>query len=47
MDKAVKEEFLKDECIHIFEVFDNADDIMNYLESYKPVDLNILNLKNI
>lgn len=47
LDKAVRQEFLKDECMHLFEVFDNSDDIMSYLESYKPVDLNILNFKNI
>jgi len=47
LDKAVKEEFMKDECVHIFEVFSNLDDMMNYLEGYKPVDRNILNLKNI
>lgn len=47
LDKAVKQEFLKNESLKLFEVFDNADDIMNYLADYKPVDLNILNFKNI
>ena len=47
LDKCVKEEFLRDECIHIFEVFSNLEDMMNYIEDYKPVDMNILNLKNI
>ena len=45
--KTVKEEFLRDETLEIYEIFSNVDDIMDYLENYKPVDRNILNLKNI
>lgn len=47
LDKTVKEEFLRDETLEIYEIFSNVDDIMDYLENYKPVDRNILNLKNI
>ena len=45
--KTVKEEFLRDETLEIYEIFSNLEDMMDYLENYKPVDRNILNLKNI
>lgn len=47
LDKAVKEEFLRDETLNIFTTFDNVKDVIDYIEDYVPVDLNILKLKNI
>lgn len=47
LEKAVKQEFIKDECLRIFEVFDDIDKMLDYIEAYVPVDLDILKLKNI
>lgn len=47
LNKAVAQEFIKDECLKIFEVFDDVDKMLDYIEEYVPVDLDILKLKNI
>lgn len=47
MQRAIDENFVKEECKQLYEVFDDADAMLDYIENYKPVDLNILNFKNI
>lgn len=47
LNTSVAQEFIKDECLHIFEVFDDIDEMLDYLEGYVPQDLDILKLKNI
>ena len=47
MEKGIKEDFIKEECRDLYKVFDNIDEMLDYIENYKAVDMDILNLKNI
>lgn len=47
MEKGIKEDFIKEECRDLYRVFDNADEMLDYIENYKAVDMDILNFKNI
>lgn len=47
MEHAMSENFIKRECEELYEVFDNEDELLDYIEAYKPIDLNILRFKNI
>ncbi len=47
MEKGIKEEFIKEECRELYRVFDNADEMLDYIENYVGVDMDILNFKNI
>ncbi len=47
MEKAIETNFVKEECKDLYRVFDDAEEMLEYLEEYKPVDLDILNFKNI
>ncbi len=44
---AMDENFIKKECEELYRVFDNIDEMLDYIEGYKPVDLNILRFRNI
>ena len=47
MEKGIREEFIKEECRELYRVFDNADEMLDYIENYVAVDMDILNFKNI
>lgn len=47
LKRAMDEKFIMEACTQLFEVFEDPDEMLDYIESYKPVDLNILNFKNI
>lgn len=47
MEAGIKGDFIKAECRELYKVCDNADELLDYLESYVPEDKNILNFKNI
>ena len=47
MKRAIEDEFVKEECLDLYKVFDDAGELLDYLEAYKPVDLDILKFKNI
>ncbi len=47
MDKAIRENFVKKECEELYKVFERPEELLDYLEGYTPVDLDILNFKNI
>lgn len=47
MEKGMKEDFIKEECRDLYRVFDNADEMLDYIENYVGVDMDILNFKNI
>ena len=47
IETGMKQEFIKEECRELYRVFDDADEMLDYLESYVPQDLDILNFKNI
>ncbi|MBR5808588.1 MAG: TIGR00730 family Rossman fold protein, partial [Clostridia bacterium] len=47
MEKGIKEDFIKEECRELYRVFENSDEMLDYLENYKAFDMDILNFKNI
>ncbi len=47
MEKGIREDFIKEECRELYRVFDNADEMLDYIENYVAVDMDILNFKNI
>ena len=47
MEKGIREEFIKEECRELYRVFDDADEMLDYIEGYVGVDMDILNFKNI
>lgn len=47
MEKGIEGEFIKEECRELYKVFDNADEMLDYIENYVGVDMDILNFKNI
>lgn len=47
MEKGMKEDFIKEECRDLYRVFDNSDEMLDYIENYVGVDMDILNFKNI
>lgn len=46
LDVAVKEKFLREGCHKLYKVFDNDDEMLDYLENYKPEKINVFELKN-
>lgn len=47
MEKGMKEDFIKEECRDLYRVFEDADEMLDYIENYVGVDMDILNFKNI
>ena len=47
INRAIKENFVKNACSELYTVLNTPKDVLDYLESYVPVDLNILKFKNI
>lgn len=47
LDKAVEKKFLYSACQNLYKVFDNGSEILDYIENYKPVKLNVFELRNI
>ena len=47
MEKGMREDFIKEECRELYKVFDNIDEMLEYIENYEAVDMDILNFKNI
>lgn len=44
---AINENFLREACSMLYKVFDNADEMLDYIENYKPVEVNVFDYKNI
>lgn len=47
IEKGIEGEFIKEECRELYKVFDDADEMLDYIEGYVGVDMDILNFKNI
>lgn len=47
MEIGIEGKFIKKECRELYRVFEDADKMLDYLESYVPVDMDILNFKNV
>lgn len=44
---AVNENFLREACSLLYKVFDNADEMLDYIENYEPIEVNVFDYKNI
>lgn len=44
---AINENFLREACSMLYKVFDDADEMLDYIENYKPVEVNVFDYKNI
>ena len=47
LDTAVEHKFLRSACRLLYEVCDNVDDALDYIEKYKPQKINVFEMKNI
>lgn len=47
MEKAVDEGFVAPGCLKLYEIFAKADEILDYIESYQPENLDMKELRNI
>lgn len=47
LETAVEHKFMRDACKLLYKVFDNEDEMLDYLENYVPVDVNVFEVKNI
>lgn len=47
MEKGMNEDFIKEECRELYRVFEDAGEMLDYIENYVGVDMDILNFKNI
>ena len=47
IEKGISGEFIKEECRELYRVFEDADEMLDYIENYVGVDMDILNFKNI
>lgn len=47
METAIREKFVREEIKEIYKVFEDADQLLDYLENYEGQDYNILELKDI
>lgn len=45
--KAISENFLREACSGLYKVFDDVDEMLDYIENYKPVKLNVFEYKDI
>ena len=39
MDKAIEQNFINEDCVELYKVFDNEDEMLDYLENYKPENI--------
>ena len=47
METAIRERFIREEIKEIYKVFEDADQLLDYIENYEEQDYNILDLKDI
>lgn len=47
LQKTADKNFMKHKSLELYSVFDNEDDIIDYIENYKPQDFDIRELKQI
>ena len=47
LEVAVKEKFLRAGCKLLYKVFDDADEALDYIESYKAPKINVFEMKDV
>ena len=45
MEVAVKQKFITDDCKSLFQVFDDIDEMLDYIEEYDPEDVDLSKVK--
>lgn len=45
MSKSIEQEFITRDCKDLYVVFDNADDLLNYIENYDEKDIDLSKVK--
>lgn len=39
INKGIEQNFINDDCVELYKVFDNDDEMLDYLENYKPENI--------
>ena len=47
LEVAVKEKFLRAGCKLLYKVFDDVDETLDYIESYKAPKINVFEMKDV
>ena len=47
LENATQHRFIRAACSRLFEVFTDSDEMLDYIENYKPAEINIFDMKNI
>lgn len=47
LEVAVEQKFLREGCKLLYKVFENEDEMLDYIESYKAPKINVFDVKNI
>ena len=47
IEHAIEQKFMKDKCRTLFKLFDNMEDLFEYLENYEDDYSSVLDMKNI
>lgn len=45
LDEAIKGNFINEECKNLYPAFENADEILDYIENYKKMDLSKMKVR--
>lgn len=45
MTTSIKEQFITDDCKELYQVFDEADQVLEYIENYDPEDIDLSKVK--
>lgn len=47
LETATQHRFMRAACSRLFEVFTDGEEMLDYIENYKPVEINVFDMKNI
>lgn len=47
LETATQHRFMRAACSRLFEVFTDGGEMLDYIENYKPVEINVFDMKNI
>ena len=45
INKAIEEQFITDDCKELYKTFENADEMLEYLENYDEKDIDLSKVK--
>lgn len=47
LEKAIEKKFFREACKQLYKVFDNYTELLDYVETYTPLKINVFDMKNI